>query len=55
MMSPLLVGLGAGEGVDAVVLGMAAMALHPLPVDPVASSSVDELLPQFGIPHRLLV
>ena len=55
VMPPLVVGLGAGERVDAVVLGMAAVALDPMPFDPVRRGGVDQLLPQLGILDRLLV
>ena len=49
------VGFGAGERVDAVVLGMAAVALDPMPFDPVRRRGVDQLLPQLGILDRLPV
>lgn len=55
MMSALIVGFGAGERVYSVILGMSAMALDPVPVDPVPGRSLDERLPQIGILHRFLV
>ena len=45
----------AGERVGAVVLGMAAMALHPMPFDPVRRGGLDQLLPELGILDRLAV
>lgn len=44
-MAPLLVRFSAGEGVDAVILGMAAVALDPVPFDPVRFAGVNQLLP----------
>jgi hypothetical protein len=40
-MDPLVVRGGAGERVDSVVLGMAAVALHPLPFDTMRRGGVD--------------
>ena len=54
-MSALVVGGGAGERVDPVVFGVAAMALDPVPFDSVGGAGGDQLLPQLGILHRLLV
>ena len=48
MVPPLVVGLGAGEGIDAVVLGMAAVSLDPVPFDSVWSSDGKQLFPQLG-------
>ena len=44
----------AGEPVGAFVLGMAGMALHPVPLDPVRRGGVEQFLPQLGILDRLL-
>src|SRR4051812_3408077 len=55
MMAPLIVGRGAGEGIDAVIVGMAAVPLDPAPVDPVRGGGRDQLLPQLGILNRLPV
>ena len=52
-MAPLVVGLGAGERVDPVVLGMAAVALDPMPFDAVRRGGLDQLLPKLGILDRL--
>src|SRR5205809_7710376 len=52
---PLRVGGGAGEGVDAVVLGVAAVALDPVPFDSVARDGFQQFLPQVGILDRLAV
>jgi hypothetical protein len=49
------VGLGAGERVGAVVLGMAAVALDPMPFDSVRLGGVEQRLPQLGILDRLPV
>src|SRR5581483_7668491 len=46
---------GAGERVGAFVLGMAGMAAHPVPGDPVRRSGAVEALPQIEILDRLLV
>ena len=51
----LAVGLGAGERVDPVVLGMAAVTLDPVPFDAVRRSGFDQLLPQIGVLDRLPV
>ena len=48
-------GRGAGEVVDAVVLGVAAMALDPMPFDLVRLGRVEQRLPQLGILDRLAV
>ena len=45
VVGALAVGFGAGERVDAVVFGMAAVALDPVPVDAVRRGGVDQLLP----------
>ena len=55
MVAALVVGLGAGEPVHAVVLGVAAMAPDPMPFDPVRRGRVDQLLPQLGVLDRLPV
>ena len=55
MMPSLIIGFGAGERVDSVILGMTAVSLHPAPIDPVRSSRFDELLPQVGVLHGLPV
>src|SRR5687767_12198414 len=51
----LRVGFRAGERVDAVVFGVAAVALDPMPLDPVAGDRVEQLLPQLGVLDRLPV
>ena len=53
-LAPLL-RLGAGERVDALILGMAAVALDPMPFDPVRLGRVEQRLPQLGILDRLPV
>ena len=45
----------AGERVGPLILGMAGMALHPVPFDLVRRCRVDQLLPQLGILDRLPV
>src|SRR5947209_20068075 len=55
MMAALVVGSGAGERVDPVILGMATVALDPVPLDPVAGGGVEQLLPQLGVLDGLLV
>src|SRR3954451_12374648 len=55
MVAPLVIGGRTGECIDAVVLGVAAMALDPAPVDSVRGRSLDQLLPQLGILDRLLI
>src|SRR6516162_10124392 len=54
-MAPLIVCCSAGQCVHAVVLRMAAVALDPMPFDPVRLRGLDQLLPQLGILDRLLV
>ena len=54
-LGSLPVGLGAGEGIDPVVLGVAAVTLDPMPVDSVPRRGRDQLLPQLGVLDRLLV
>src|SRR5262249_31338100 len=49
MMRALAVGLGAGQGVDSIVLGVAAVTLNPVPFDAVPLRRLDQLLPQLGI------
>src|SRR4029079_4994613 len=51
----LVVGGGAGERVDAVVFGVAAMTLDPVPFDSVGGGGGNQLLPQLGLLNRLLV
>src|SRR6185295_13515404 len=41
----LPVGFGAGQRIDTIILRVAAVALHPMPVDPVRRAGVDQLLP----------
>src|SRR4029079_10091599 len=55
MMSPLLVGGSAGEGIDPVVLRVAAMPLYPVPFDSMRRRRIDQLLPELCILDRLLV
>src|SRR5437868_4777269 len=55
MMPPLVVGFRAGERIDPVILGMAAVALDPVPVDSMGSAGGDKLLPQLGVLDRLPV
>ena len=45
MMDALAVCFGAGEGIDAVVLRMAAVPLHPMPVDPMRLARFKQFLP----------
>ena len=46
---------GAGQPVAALVVGVAGMALHPHPLDPVRLGGGDQRLPQVGVLHRLPV
>jgi hypothetical protein len=54
-MAALLIRLGAGQRIDAVVLGVAAVTLYPMPFDPMGRGGVDQFLPKLGILDRLLV
>src|SRR3569623_510044 len=45
----LVVRLGAGEGIDAIIFRVAAVALHPVPADPVRGFRLDQRLPKLGI------
>src|SRR5689334_5748426 len=54
-MSALIVRFSAGKRIDPVIFGMPAVALDPVPVDPVRSRGLDELLPKIGILHWLSV
>ena len=44
-MATLVIGGGAGEGVDTVVFGVTAMTFDPMPLDSVRLSRADQLLP----------
>src|SRR3546814_10351788 len=50
--SDLLDGLVAGEDVDALVVGVARMPLHPAPIDLVASGGRVQALPQVAVLDR---
>ena len=51
----MIVRRGAGKCIDSVVLGMAAVAFDPVPLDSVRRCRGDEFLPQLGILDRLLI
>jgi hypothetical protein len=55
VVAALVVGLGASERIDAVVLGMAAVPLDPVPFDPVRGRRGEQFLPQLGVLDRLPV
>ena len=42
----------AGQAVGALILGMAGMALDPVPFELVRRGRLDQFLPQLGIPAR---
>ena len=55
VVAPLVVRLGAGERVNAIVFRVAAVAFDPMPFDPMPRRGFDELLPKLGILDWLLV
>ena len=54
-MAPLFIRFGTSERIDAVVLWMSAMTLHPMPFDSVRRRSIEQLLPELRVLDRLLV
>ena len=55
VMTALVVGRGAGKRVDAIVLRMAAVALHPVPINSMRLAGRYKLLPELSVLDWLLV